>query len=60
MEQSPVTRTGGLSDTVAFTWTVISEQFITVTANNVYNMVTATHTIAISHRVYLPLVMRAL
>jgi hypothetical protein len=49
-----------LSDTAAFAWTMTGEQFITVTANNIYNMATATHTITISRRVYLPLIMRKL
>ncbi len=58
--QLSVTRADELSDTAAFTWTMTGEQLITVTATNIYDMVTATHTIAISHRVYLPLVMRNL
>jgi len=56
--QLPMTRTGELSDAAVFTWTMTGEQLITVTAANVYDMATAIHTITISHRVYLPLVMR--
>jgi len=58
--QLPMTHTGELNDTIAFTWTMTGEQLVTVTATNVYNVVTATHAITISHRVYLPLVMRKL
>jgi PKD repeat protein len=45
--QLPVTHTGGLSDTVAFTWTTTGPQAITVTAVNAVNAVTGSHVITI-------------
>jgi PKD repeat protein len=45
--QSPVTNTGGLSDTVAFAWNVTGTQAITVTAANAGGTVTGTRVISI-------------
>ncbi len=45
--QSPVTHTGGLSDTVAFTWNAAGVQVITVTATNPLGVITGTHAITI-------------
>ncbi|MBL7064616.1 MAG: PKD domain-containing protein [Anaerolineae bacterium] len=45
--QLPVTNTGGLSDTVAFTWNTTGTQAITVTAANAGGTVTGTHVISI-------------
>ncbi len=42
---SPVTRTGGLSDTAVFTWTSLGSQAITVTAANAQGAVSDTHVI---------------
>lgn len=53
-----VTHAGGLSDTVTFAWSTLGPQAITVTATNVGSTVTDTHVITISHRIYLPLVLR--
>jgi len=46
--QPPVTRTGGLSDTVTFTWPVSGTQAITVTAANFGGTVVGTRTITIN------------
>jgi hypothetical protein len=46
--QDAVTHTGGLSDTLAYTWDSPGTQLITVTAANFGGSVVATHTIAIS------------
>ncbi len=46
--QSPVVHTGGLSDTVAFTWATSGTQAITVTATNFGGTVTGAHLITIS------------
>jgi hypothetical protein len=57
----PVTHTGGgLSDTIAFSWSTTGTQVITVTATNALDMVTNTHTITISDNAatYLPIVTR--
>jgi hypothetical protein len=45
--QTPVTHTGGLSDTVNFTWGSGGVKAITVTASNLVNTVTGTHAITI-------------
>ena len=45
--QSPVTNTGGLSDTVAFTWNTTGTQAITATAANAGGTVTSTHVMSI-------------
>jgi len=45
--QSPVTHASGLSDTLAFAWSAGGAQAITVTATNVANAVTETHTMTI-------------
>jgi subtilisin family serine protease len=55
--QPPITRTGGLSDTLAFAWGTPGVQVITVTAMNVV-AVTGTHSLSIDQMVYLPLVLR--
>jgi hypothetical protein len=59
--QSSTTNTGGLSDTISFTWGATGTQAITVTATNAASAVTGTHVIHIvpSRRVYLPLVLRS-
>jgi hypothetical protein len=44
---SPVTHTGGLSDTVSFIWDIAGTHTITVTATNGAGMVINTHAIAI-------------
>jgi PKD repeat protein len=46
--QPPLTHTGGLLDTASFSWQVLGEQVITVTASNDFGTVTDTHTILIS------------
>ncbi|MCP4409900.1 MAG: tandem-95 repeat protein [Gammaproteobacteria bacterium] len=46
--QSPITHTGGLTNTAVFTWNVPGVKHITVTAANNGGMVTGTHTIAIT------------
>jgi PKD repeat protein len=46
--QDAVTHTGGLSDTLAYTWDSPGTQLITVTADNIGGSVVATHTITIS------------
>ncbi|MEE8391275.1 MAG: alkaline phosphatase [Anaerolineae bacterium] len=46
-EQSVVTNTTGLSDTVSFTWTTTGTQAITVTATNAEGTVSSSHTIDI-------------
>jgi hypothetical protein len=56
--QSPVTHTGGLSDVVAFSWGTTGGKAITVTATNIYGTGTGTHVIHISHKLYLPLVLK--
>ena len=61
---SYVTHTGGISDTLVFTWSVPGARVITVTAENGCSVATATHTITVAaggpeeRRVYLPLVVR--
>ena len=45
--QSPVTHTGGLSDTVSFIWSASDTQAIIVTASNAYSAVTSIHTITL-------------
>lgn len=58
-EQSSVTRSGGLSDTIAFTWNTPGFQAITVTATNSWGTVTGTHVVTIGiPKLYLPLIMR--
>jgi hypothetical protein len=59
--QSSITNTGGLSDTISFTWGATGTQAITVTVTNAASAVTGTHVIHIvpSRRVYLPLVLRS-
>lgn len=46
--QEPVTHTGGITDTVAYTWDSPGTKAITVTATNTAGVVSATHTIVIS------------
>jgi hypothetical protein len=45
--QPPITHTGGLSDTVSFTWQVTGTQAMTLTAGNPAGAITVTHRIAI-------------
>ena len=45
--QTPITHTGGLSDTVSYTWHVSGTKTITVTASNVAGSVTGTHTLMV-------------
>ena len=56
--QSPVTNTGGLSDTVAFQWHTPGIQVITVTARSSTGVMTDTHVIVINQRIYLPIVLK--
>ncbi len=57
--QSPVTQTGGLSDTVIFAWGASGAWAITVTAENAAGVVSGTHHLSIGGRkVYLPLILR--
>jgi hypothetical protein len=61
--QSPVTRPGGVSDTLAFTWTLPGPQWVTVTAENPCgNVVSTGQEILLqdAFRVYLPLVSKPL
>lgn len=59
--ESPITRTGGLTDTLAFSWATSGTYTITITAENgIGSPVTATHTITITTvlpqwHIYLPL-----
>jgi TolB protein len=46
--QTPVTHTGGLTDTVVYTWDLPGNQRLTVTASNPFGSVTDTHTITIT------------
>jgi PKD repeat protein len=46
--QTPITHTGGLSDTLAYLWDSPGTQVITVTATNFGGTVTDTHTITIT------------
>jgi hypothetical protein len=55
---SPVTRTGGLSDTVPLMWNAPGTQVITVTALNTAGEVSDTHTIAVDQRVFLPAILK--
>lgn len=55
--QRVFTHTGGISDTLVFTWSVTGTKVITVTAANCESMVSRTHTITLElARIYLPLV----
>ena len=58
--QSSVANTGGLSDTISFTWGATGTHAITVTATNAASAVTGTHVINVvpSRRIHLPLVLR--
>jgi subtilisin family serine protease len=57
-EQAIISRTAGLSDTLALAWPTPGTKTITVTVQSAGGIVTDTHTIAIAidRRVYLPLV----
>ena len=46
--QTPITNTGGLTDTVSFTWYLTGTHFITVTASNPAGAVSDTHMITIT------------
>jgi predicted outer membrane repeat protein len=59
--QLPVTYTSGLTDSVSFTWDIVGEQLITVTASNIGGSVSASHVITITtpiYETYLPLVIK--
>lgn len=56
--QTPITHTGGLSDTVSFSWNMAGNQIITATAANAGNSVTDTHAITIYQTLYLPVVVK--
>ncbi|MBN1889894.1 MAG: DUF11 domain-containing protein [Thermoflexales bacterium] len=62
--QYGVTHTGGISDTLVFTWSAPGLKFITVTAANAGGIVTGTYTIDIlpepehHYQVYLPVVLK--
>ena len=45
--QTPIIQTGGLSDTISFSWHITGAKVITVTADNGISMATAVHTITI-------------
>ena len=45
--QSPVTHTGGLSDTITFAWSTEGQEVITVTTANAWSAVTGTHAVNI-------------
>ncbi|MCB0079596.1 MAG: VCBS repeat-containing protein, partial [Caldilineaceae bacterium] len=45
--QTPITHTGGLSDTISYTWHVSGTKTITVTASNVAGSATGTHTLMV-------------
>ena len=59
--QAPVTHTGGLTDTVSFTWQVTGTQVITVTASNVMGSVLDNHmfTVIVPIDVHLPVVIKS-
>lgn len=56
--KSPMTHTGGISDTAVFSWGTTGGKAITVTATNAYGTGTGTHVIQISHKLYLPLALK--
>jgi hypothetical protein len=62
--QEPVTRVGGLNDTLAWTWTAPGTYSLTVTAANIGGEVVGTHALAIRDvpdagaTLYVPLVVR--
>ena len=59
--QVPITHTGGLTDTVDFTWEFPGTQVITVTASNLVGEVSANHIITITtpiYQTYLPLMIK--
>ncbi len=56
--QSPITSTGGLSDTLSFVWNTHGTQIITVTAQNIAGVMTDTHVIIIGQRSYLPIILK--
>jgi len=58
--QPPVTHTGGLSDSVTFTWSTTGTQAITVTATNVGGTVTGTHAMTVTDQAYLQIAPTAL
>jgi len=59
-DQSPVTHTGGLSDTITFTWEVTGTQTVTVTATNTHGTVTGTYLFPTREglRLFFPLILR--
>jgi CSLREA domain-containing protein len=61
--QVPITQTGGLTDTISFTWEMPGTQIITVTASNLAGEVSASHVITIATPIYeryLPLVIKSI
>ena len=57
-QDSPTTQTGGLSDTVTWSWTLPGTQLITVTATNARDTAIDVHAITAYPRVYLPIVLK--
>jgi hypothetical protein len=65
-DQTPVTHTNNLSDTIGFSWSVTGTKQITVTAYNGITPVSDTHTITITAnligdpppKIYLPLILK--
>ncbi len=47
--QVPITQTGGLTDTINFSWDALGTQIITVTASNIFGSVMDTHMITITN-----------
>jgi len=59
--QTPVTHTGGLTDTVSFSWDMTGTQLVTVTASNISDSVSDSHVITITaptYKFYLPTVFK--
>jgi hypothetical protein len=58
--QVPVTHTGGISDVVAFTWSLSGTQRITVTASNSGGTASSSHGFAVGeiYTLYVPIVLR--
>jgi PKD repeat protein len=57
--QEPITRTGGLSDLITFSWPITGDKQITVTASNAAGPVEDSHSLSLvapEYRIYLPLV----
>jgi hypothetical protein len=54
----PVTRTGGLNDTIYLAWDTPGPKTVTVTVLNIAGGVTDGHMIAVDQRVYLPAILK--